>query len=137
MTTEHDLAILQANLRGEHKSAPVPPKQALRLTGLSIRGSTDEAKLNKTERAYLGYLRALGHPWIGIQNITLKLADDCRYTPDLSTLDVGGFTFWEVKGHMRDDAKVKLQVAARLFPWAKFVIVKAAGTGWEHIEVKP
>lgn len=104
----------------------------------SITKCTDEQKLNKTEAAYLARLRLLGHPYIGIQNITLKLADDCRYTCDFNSIDENGqFVFHEVKGFMRDDALVKLKTAARLFRMFKFVLVKKTKTGWDITPVNP
>src|ERR1051326_3404515 len=78
--------------------------------GIKINHSTDEAKLNKTERAYLSILRTERYSWIGIQCLTLKLADDCRYTPDLITIHTGLVQAREVKGFWRDDAKVKIKV---------------------------
>lgn len=99
--------------------------------------NTDEAKLNKLERAYLGHLRASGYPRIGIQNITLKLAHDCRLTPDFNIYKEGFFTFIDVKGFQREDALIKMKVAARTFPWARFEIVKRTKTGqWDHQHVK-
>lgn len=108
-------------------------------TDLVISASTDESKLNKTERAWLRQLR-LTHPetHLGIQSITLKLADDCRYTPDFWTIDPKGqFFFWEVKGFFRDDAKVKIKVAARQFRWARFVLVTKDKTGFHDQPVNP
>lgn len=99
--------------------------------------STDEEKLNRTERAYLARLRCL-YPHVGVQNITLKLGDDCRYTPDFSVLDENGrFVFHEVKGFLRDDALVKLKVAARQFRMFHFVLVRKNGTGWDLTGIKP
>lgn len=104
--------------------------------------STDVAKLNKTERAYLGYIETLKKvgqfQWIGVQSTTFKLADDCRYTPDFITLELDGkVTAREVKGFFRDDAKVKIKVAARMFPWVQFVLVRKIKGGWHHEPVKP
>lgn len=102
-----------------------------------IAESTDEAKLNKTEKAYLNHLRSRGLPWIGVQSITLKLADDCRYTPDFTYIHDGKFHAHEVKGFFRDDAKVKIKVAARKFPWIVFTLVFKHKSGWEWKLVKP
>lgn len=115
------------------------PLSALDLTvACPIAASTDEAKLNKTEQAYLNYIRCLGFAWIGVQNLTLKLADDTRYTPDFVTVDVNGhLDCREVKGFFRDDAKVKIKVAARMFPWITFQVVRKTDKGWEHQIVKP
>lgn len=104
--------------------------------------STDEAKLNKTERSFLVHLRE-AHPgnWIGVQCITLKLADDCRYTCDIWERTIGGLLYaYEVKGFFRDDAKVKIKVAARMFPWIRFVVVKRGPNAlvpWLMETVKP
>jgi len=109
----------------------VPPR-----ANFIIKPSTDEQKLNKTERRYLGELRRLGYPYIGIQNITLKLADDTRYTCDFNFLDENGhLVFDEVKGFFRDDAKVKIKVAARQYRMFKFRVVRKTKTGWDIQEV--
>jgi len=100
--------------------------------------STDEEKLNKTEQAYLAYLRSLKPQWLGIQNITLKMADDTRYTPDFFAIDsLGVLHAREVKGFWRDDAKVKIKVAARQFPWIRFTVAVKDGNYWKHTQVKP
>ena len=50
--------------------------------------------------------------------MTLKLANDCRYTPDFFVMNKdGGFECHEVKGSwIRDDAIVKLRVTADQWP---------------------
>lgn len=101
--------------------------------------STDEAKLNKTEKAYLAYLRMLKVPQLRIQAVTLKLADDCRFTADFTFVDENGrMTFVDVKGFQREDALIKIKMAAREFLEFRFVIVKKQkGIGWEITDVKP
>jgi len=102
------------------------------------RANTDEARLNKLEKAFLTHLRCLKYENIHIQAITLKLADDVRYTPDFSYRDFNGrMVMAEVKGFMRDDARVKLRVAARAFPEFIFVLcTKSKSIGWVIEEVK-
>lgn len=106
----------------------VPPKSA------TPRG------MNKTEAAWE---RELKHEqergrirWFGFEAVTLKLAENrCRYTPDFCVVMADGrIEFHEVKGFWRDDARVKIKVAARLFPWARFVAVTRKGMGWETEE---
>ncbi len=113
--------------------------QLITANGFALAPSKDEAKLNRTERAYLAVLRS--HPavtWIGIQSFTLKLADDCRLTPDFSTLDRGGkLTLIDVKGFQREDALIKMKVAARMFPMFTFVIAKRDGGDWKTQIVSP
>lgn len=117
-----------------HMAVSQPPIKAPMI--LSVKPSTDEAKLNRTERAYLAHLRSLGLPWLGIQNITLKLATDTRLTPDFCYVSAAGtMVFVDVKGFQREDALIKMKVAARLFPWAVFLIVKKNGTSWDVTEV--
>jgi len=103
------------------------------------RATTDEAKLNRLETEWLAVLREAEYPWIGIQAVTLKLADRCRYTPDFMTLsDEGTITAWETKGaHFWDDAKVKLKVAARLFRFIRFVLVTQRDRIFQQELVKP
>jgi hypothetical protein len=97
-----------------------------------------EDRLTKTEREFLLRLRAGVYgkvDWIGIQCLTLKLADDCRYTPDCVTCQAGQIRLWEIKGaHIWEDSMVKLKVAARTFPFFTFVRAqKKDGTWTEKI----
>jgi hypothetical protein len=80
----------------------------------------------------------LGHQWVGIQNLTLKLADDCRLTPDFTVIDAKAeMNCIDVKGFQREDALIKMKVAARQFAFIKFWIVKRDGSGWDFKAVKP
>ena len=100
--------------------------------------TTDEDRLNKTERAFLAVLRSRGHGPVLIQAVTLKVGDDCRYTPDfLLVINLGGLIAYEVKGFMRDDALVKLKTAARQFPWIDFVLVRRVKGEWIETPVNP
>lgn len=105
--------------------------------------STDEQKLNKLERDWLVQLRARfqrPHYKIYIQAINLKLANDCRYLCDFAVVNwEGKTTFFETKGGwMRDDARVKLLVAARMFPFYRFILVtRKKGCAFVEEVVKP
>lgn len=104
---------------------------------VSVRPSTDEQKLNKLEKSYLWYLRSLRVPQLRIQAITLKLADDTRYTADFTYVDENGrMVFADTKGaHVWEDAIIKMRVAARQFTEFRFTIVtQVKRTG--HFEVK-
>lgn len=93
------------------------------------------AGMNKTEKARAIELEAMRRSgqiasW-AYERITLKLADDCRYTPDFFVVDLlGGITFEEVKGFWRDDARVKIRVAAAQFPQFAFTALKQTRDGW-------
>jgi hypothetical protein len=108
-------------------------------TNLQIQPSSDEAKLNKLEAAWFDVLRSRRPDWIGIEPFGLKLAAArCRYHPDFITLQNGQLTAWETKGKwFTDDGKVKLKVAAREYPFIRFVLVTRDKTGWTESEVKP
>lgn len=106
----------------------------------SRKAMTPDERLNKTERAFLQYLRTSPKSWgeIGIQSVTLKLAWDVRYTPDFWAW-CGTLHFFEVKGFMRDDARKSLVFAAKTFPWAIFWLVKrdkSQPCGWSITEVR-
>lgn len=118
---------------------PIEQPKVVTHTNLVISKTTDEEKLNKLERDWLRELRLM-HPKenIGIQSITLKLANDCRLTPDFWTVDPNGqHIFWETKGYMRGDADVKLRVAARLFLQFRFILVTREKGKWVQTPIKP
>lgn len=100
--------------------------------------STDEQLLNKTEKAYLQYLRALGYQ-VMVTPFTLKLAHDTRYTPDLVYVDANAqIVCVEIKGFMRDDANVKLKTAARMFcKLFRFHLVRKDKANWVIQPVAP
>ena len=53
----------------------------------------------------------------------LRLADKTFYHPDFLIVYTDRFEIHETKGFMRDDANVKIKVAAAQFPWIKFKLV--------------
>lgn len=101
-------------------------------------GRLKSGEMNKTEKAYAGYLEAqkiagkVAAFWF--EGITLKLAKGTRYTPDFLVLrDDGILECHEVKGVWRDDAKAKTRVAADMFPF-RFVVVRKIRNGWDFEE---
>lgn len=108
---------------------------------LFAKGVPHAPKMNRTEAAYGVVLEASKRAGAireyHFQALTLKLGDDCRYTPDyLVVRDDWTLELHEVKGFMRDDALVKLKVCARLFPFRVFVVKKLGG-GFGITEVSP
>lgn len=96
-------------------------------------------KMNKTEAAYAGEVLALAKAtgrvaWYAFEAVKLRLADKTYYTPDfLVMLADGTLEAHEVKGFWRDDARVKIKVAAELFPFRFMAISKQTkkdGGGW-------
>lgn len=102
------------------------------------RGRLPAGVMNKLETAYsehLEYRRFQGEVlWWKYEGVTLKLAKDTRYTPDFAVMMADGYIeLHETKGFMRDDARIKLFVAAEMFPF-EFVLItarpKSDGGGW-------
>lgn len=105
--------------------------------------------LNKTEAAFQKYMDdhckvcRTGDVQIELlkpQSVTLLIANGCRYTPDFITTEIeegaAKLCAYEVKGFMRDDAAVKIKVAASVYPWITFYLVsKAKGGTWDVQEV--
>ena len=99
--------------------------------------------MNSLEAAYAQYLKeqqfAGNVKWYGFELVTLKLAEKTRYTPDFIVMDGNEeIVFVETKGFMREDANVKIKVAASLYPFRFFLAKKKAkkdGGGWDVKEV--
>ncbi len=110
--------------------------------GRVARGRHTPGKMNSLESEYatqLEYQRLQGEiAWWRFEGITLKLADDCRLTPDFFVmLNNGELECRETKGHWQEDAKIKMRVAASLYPF-RFIAVhkipKKDGGGWKIID---
>jgi len=88
--------------------------------------------MNRWERIHADYLEDLRRRgeivWWGFEKIKLKLAPKTYYTPDFCVImNDGKMEFHEVKGFMRDDAAVKIKVAAELIPIPILLIRKVKG----------
>lgn len=101
-------------------------------------------KLNKTEAAFALWLcEHRPEAIVCEQAVTLRLGNGVRYTPDFITVELTAtgcgrmVTAYETKGFMRDDAAVKLKVAAAQYTWIRFILVtkERAGT-WSMQEVR-
>ena len=105
--------------------------------------------MNKLEAAYAGYLelqKKAGEieDW-GYEKIKFRLADGKWWKPDFMVTKsfFGGVTsrgkrtsgflieIHETKGFDREAAALKRSVAAELFPWFDFYLVKRAGHMWK------
>ena len=102
------------------------------------RGRLKAGKLNNTEGRYAQHLEARRRAgeieWFLFEGWKLRLADNTFYTPDFVVMRRdGAMECHEVKGFWRDDARVKIKVAAYQHP-LKFIAVteakKGAGGGW-------
>jgi len=93
-------------------------------------------QLNKTEQRFLAYLTQQAGTIVLSQRIKLRLANKTWYTPDFFVLDpVNRITVYEVKGFMRDDAAVKLKVAAEQYPFFRFALVFWKRGQWDIRQV--
>jgi hypothetical protein len=98
-------------------------------------GRLKAGSMNKTEQAYAARLDLLRHAgqvlWWKFEGLKLRLADSTFYTPDFAVMVAGGqIECHEVKGFWTDDARVKIKVAADMYPF-RFVAVKKAGKDWD------
>lgn len=101
-------------------------------------GRLKTGAMNKTEVAYgvhLGLLQNYGSiKWFKFEGLKLRLADNTFYTPDFAVMAADGvIECHEVKGFWQDDARVKIKVAADMYPF-RFIAVtakpKKTGGGW-------
>jgi len=133
-----------AQARAPRKYAPPglkpsgDPMPGVDIDAVHARGSLKPRKMNKIEAAYGDLLK--GRPdvvWTEFEGITLRLGDDCRYTPDWPLMLADGtLEMHETKGFMRDDALVKIKAAAARYPF-RFVLVRREKSEWIHREIRP
>ncbi len=105
-------------------------------------GRLKAGAMNKTEQRYADHLEARKQSgeiaWYRFEGIKLRLADSTFYTPDFAVMLADGqLEAHEVKGHWQDDARVKIKVAAEMYPF-RFIAVKPRaardGGGWHQEE---
>lgn len=102
-------------------------------------GRMKAGRMNKTEMAYeleLSAMKSAGLiQWYKFEGVNLRLADNTHYRPDFIVMNAEGvIEIHEVKGQWRDDAKVKIRVAADIYPFIFKAIrrkPKYQGGGWE------
>lgn len=102
--------------------------------------------MNKTEARFLQTLRNT-NPTLHIhREVSLPLANGVRYKLDflvaLPATDPvrpvsATVTGYEVKGYHRDDAIVKLKVAAKEYPWITFFLVHDRDGAWSFEQIFP
>lgn len=105
-------------------------------------GRLKAGTMNKTESAYadhLEMLKAAGEIlWYRFEGMKLRLADNTFYTPDFVVMrDNYHLECHEVKGFWQDDARVKIKVAADIYPFRFLAFkpeAKKRGGGWVREE---
>lgn len=119
----------------DSKSAPTPGATVTVKATPSKLALHGDRGMNRWERQYAERLegdRLNGTilSWT-YQPLKLRLADLTFYTPDFMViLQDGTLEMHEVKGFMRDDAAVKIKVAAELFPFIFRLATKEKTLGW-------
>lgn len=109
--------------------------EAVNLKAKAARGSFHKSgQMNKLEAAYAARLESLKLAGeiadYRFECVKFKLADKTFYTPDFMVLRPDGtFELHEVKGFWEDDARVKIKVAAELYPF-KFIAARKVKGAW-------
>lgn len=102
------------------------------------KGRLEPGRMNGLEKDYALVLEARKRAGevseYHFEAVTFKLAHDCRLTPDFFVvLADGTVEFHDAKGFFREDAKIKMRVAADKFPF-RFLAVRRLtrrqGGGW-------
>lgn len=112
-------------------------------------------EMTKPERAFeLTLLRPrmqVGElQWYAFEPMKLKLANNTTYTPDFMALDKAGKlwvfevkAWWKGSGGkpgrvgFQEDARVKVKVAARAYPFLLFRVVWMRDGVWQEEEIAP
>ncbi len=114
-----------------HHAAPSPPKVQ------------KPREMNGLERSYQERLFlqvAVGEiAWAGShESIRLELAHGSWFTPDFPVVAMDGvLEFHETKGFWREAARVRIKVAARMFPKFRFVGVQRINGVWQFERFDP
>jgi hypothetical protein len=99
-------------------------------------GRLKSGEMNKSEANYAKHLDALKQAgeilWYKFEGMKFRLADNTFYTPDFAVLrNTGQMEMHEFKGRWMDDARVKIKVAADLYPFL-FIGVKKDGQVYRY-----
>lgn len=99
-------------------------------------GRLKPGEMNKSEANYAKHLELRKQAgeivWYAFEGMKYRLADDTFYTPDFAVLRADGLLeMHEFKGHWQDDARVKIKVAASLYP-VVFIGVKKQGRDYVY-----
>lgn len=105
--------------------------------GVQAKGRRKPGCMNRTEAAYAEYLEQGRRDglilWYAFDAVKFRLGEKCWYSPDFLVIFMDGIVeLHEVKGFWRDDARVKIKVAAERFPFVFRAVKKVAkkNGGW-------
>lgn len=128
------------------KNAVIPESWAelLAIPGVDLKPTPGKA--NKWEAERYSMLQALlgagAIDWFAFETFRFAISRHRKFIPDFVYRDrQDGLCVWEVKGFRRDDAMVKLDVAAYQYPMVKFYLWEKVGKGkkmnWRGIWIEP
>jgi len=125
------MAIKSEDLPGHVRRQIARPAEAPTPEARGIPGEV--GRMNKTEAAYAQHLgNRIDLVWWAFEPVKFRLADRTWYTPDFLVMyGDGTIEVHEVKGFWRDDARVKIKVAAEMYPF-RFVAASREGNGWAY-----
>jgi hypothetical protein len=108
-------------------------KQYAAKTRMQALGRLKPGEMNKSEANYAKHLELRKQAgeilWWKFEGVKLRLADNTFYTPDFFVMLANGqLEAHEYKGHWMDDARVKIKVAAELYPFTFIGVQKAANS---------
>ena len=95
-------------------------------------------RMNSLERDYAHQLEMLMLSgqilrW-KFEALNFRLAHKTFFMPDFMVVKKELIEFHEVKGFWREDARVKIKVAAQMYPWFKWVAVQYKKKQWIYEE---
>lgn len=108
------------------------------VTAASMIRQSSKPLLNKWETEFLEQLKGAGWKTILCQSMKFRLANGVWYIPDFICLQETRLlqnqiaAAFEVKGHMRDDASVKIKVAAGMYPWVAWRLATKQNGQWVY-----
>ena len=104
-------------------------------------GRSPGDRMNKTERLFSWELedqRTQGAiDWWAFEPLTLVIVDAaglrCRYTPDFVTACRGRIQCIEIKGFLREAARIRFLAARERYPFFTFQMIRRVQGGWEEL----
>ncbi len=134
--TEGELRAIQQRHAGFNRIPPQPepmPPQLIRgahtKASKKAKAKAEPKGMNKWEAQFAETLKYKQHAgeivWWAFEPFRIRLADGCFYRPDFASVDTAGRTsIYEVKGHFREAARVRLKVATEKLPYAFYLVKK-------------
>jgi hypothetical protein len=152
MISPAELEIMRRRVAGNtYRRAQAPAVQPAPVAKGRSHGSHTAGVMNGTERLYAEYLelRRQGgeiRAW-WFEAVTFRLAEKCKFSPDFMVqMPDHGLQFHDVKAtwskdgkehaHVEEDARVKLRVAAGMFPFKFAIVWRSRATGeWREVAI--